>query len=64
MRLFEDCPPSLQVDDEMPADEALKQHKKFFNQNLPEAVQSLKEAVDQMSQPDQQTLDKLAQVEL
>lgn len=62
VKLLEDCPSSLVVDEEMPADEALKQHKRFFNQDLPDAVKSLQEVATQITQPDSQTLHKLKQV--
>lgn len=64
VKLLEDCPPSLIVDDEMPADEALKQHKRFFNQDLPEAVRSLQETASQITQPDAQTQQKLKEVSM
>lgn len=63
-KLLEDCPPSLEVDREMPADEALKQHKRFFNQDLPEAVTALQQAAEQIGQPDDDTVRKLQQVTL
>ena len=62
VKLLEDCPPSLIVDKEMPADEALKQHKRFFNQDLPEAVKSLQDTAAQITQPDSQTQLKLKEV--
>jgi len=62
LELLQDCPESLIVNEEMPVEEALKQHVRFFNQDLPEAVAGLKEVADQLSSPDAQTQSRLQQV--
>lgn len=62
LALLDDCPSFLVIDEEMPADEALKQHRRFFNQDLPDAVRSLQEIATQVSQPDSQTVERLKEV--
>lgn len=61
-KLLELCPSSLVVDPDMPPDEALRQHKRLFNQEVPEAVKSLQEVTQQLSQPDNTILQRLKQV--